>query len=466
MDQDLTRSFNEFESTYSLFDLTHGGVPIWVLMRRFFFRSLQASLSGHSSRLVPRFSSVLNPGTNPRYYSAARVPIGLEPATVLVFNNFGRRYRRIRRFDCIYTGRIVRALNESYVVLERPLLGRHVTPPEGNVRYLDLFELVLTPWMYYQAHRRRSYESVEVGTYLQAIAERHFGISESLGLVPIVDALRAIYYHTRSMISRVIERVRPSIVIEVSHSTILCFIATEIAKSAGSVVVELQHGPTDEIAYQYDRAFDARHLPDSLLVFGRYWRDRARLPADETEVKVVGFPHLEARYAELADSPKDVVLFVSGALVGTSLARLAARVAVICSGEGYRVVYKLHDSEKARWRRRYGFLNSIGVHVARDDDKDIHYWLARAAGVVGVASTALFEAARYRTRIMLVGGGGGSTSYLLEAGYAESIDCAADILACLRRPTMERDPSYLWEPQSLSKMRSALREQIGRVGAE
>ncbi|WP_168626447.1 MULTISPECIES: hypothetical protein [unclassified Cryobacterium] len=195
--------------------------------------------------------------------------------------------------------------------------------------------------------------------------------------------------------SKLLDRVRPRIVImeDASYGGRAALIA--MLKARGILVVEPQHGwigPTHG-AYNFGAAMRDPQLlvtlPDEVLTFGEYWSSGIRHPG---RAIAIGKPHLEsmAAKAEQWNERPSEVLLVSSVSFPEETIEFARSLRRALPPE-WVVRFRPHPSERAVLSSRYGrMLAEPGLHV--DDNADVYESLSTARAVVGTASTVLFEA--------------------------------------------------------------------------
>lgn len=201
--------------------------------------------------------------------------------------------------------------------------------------------------------------------------------------------------HLETQYARLLDRVQPRVVVMEDASYGGRASVISMMKDRGIRVLEPQHGwiGPSHGAYNFGSVMSTpelkKTLPDVLLTFGDFWTSSVRHPA---EVVSVGKPYLEEKARDLpvlAERPQDF-LVVSSVAEPQRMAEftLALRDAL---GSGWRVLFRAHPSERATVEERYPELVAArGVDF--DYDPDVYSVLRRVRGVVGVASTVLYEA--------------------------------------------------------------------------
>jgi len=211
--------------------------------------------------------------------------------------------------------------------------------------------------------------------------------------------------HVTRQFQRVLDRVKPKIVFLEDGSYGDRSNAISEMKQRGILVVEPQHGwiGPAHAAYNFGGAMRttelSRCLPDVLLTFGEFWSSMTRYPA---EVVAIGKPHLEsmtARLQPLQARPRDV-LVVSSVYDVDKMVKFTLDLRDSLP-TGWRVLFRPHPSERASATSIYKGL--VGQpHVAFDQTADVNESLALVRGVVGVASTVLYEALAFECKVFVI----------------------------------------------------------------
>lgn len=211
--------------------------------------------------------------------------------------------------------------------------------------------------------------------------------------------------HQQEAFARVLDAVDPRLVVmeDASYGTRGALIST--MKARGILVVEPQHGwigPT-HAAYNFGSAMSAPELsvtlPDELLTFGEYWSEGIRHPAPST---AIGKPHLETM-ATLAprwsDRPREV-LMVSSVTDPEAMTEFALALRRELPTD-WLLRFRPHPSERPVVQNVYASMLAV-PGIALDEVSDVYESLARARGIVGIASTVLFEALAMGCRVFVL----------------------------------------------------------------
>jgi hypothetical protein len=427
--QELTERFFQFETKQSLFEARIDGAPIWERIRFQVHRRLLQE-RGLIGQAHPHFDLSYFHGARRIVENAVRRnPFLASPCDVLVYGHERRKQLADGQWWDLYCDPLTSELDLSYVHLEQPHNGAHRRPAKTeNLRYVDLIQYgggvfnLLTPdsWTV-SSGDLGPFEAAE-----QALCDE-FGVE-----VDVADlaAGQALVRATRLPLwRRLIRRLDPEIAVVLVGYMRETFV--EACQMEGIPVVELQHGVVypEHVGYAYPTT-EPSVFPDYLLTFGEFWNDAAPYPLPPERIRSVGYPYLERRTTGLEDiDATGEVAFISQGTIGADLSRVAVETAERLDRD---VVYKLHPGERDRWKRDYPWLSRSGVRVVDGSDVALYDLLNRATAVVGVNSTALYEALAFDTDVYLLPFTGVSAmERLVDAGGAIRVEDVSALVMAL-----------------------------------
>jgi len=360
----------------------------------------------------------------------------------------------------IYCDPIIEALDWSYAYFEAPYLNRHMVPQKTQgIRYLD------APLYWATARQTLGIASVALSQaeklLLKSIEE---GIQSGCGVAIDVEQMVGIDLLRRKTTLpaylKLLERVRPRISLLVDSSGNETFI--EACKTLGIPAVELQHGVMSRYTLSHSYVGEGRvkrTFPDYLFVFGDYWKETIDYPIPKERIWSIGFPYLESELRTCSNANrKRQLLFISEGTTGGEMSRFAVELAA-SRDLPWKIVYKLHPGEYARWRTEYPWLATAPLEVVDDDTIPLYRLFAESQAQVGVCSTAVFEGLAFGLRTLLLDLPGiEHVEYLLENGFAALVREPAEIAERLRdRDSANRAVDYLFQPHALANVDRALR---------
>ncbi|MFD0789096.1 hypothetical protein ACFQ0P_01695 [Microbacterium insulae] len=207
--------------------------------------------------------------------------------------------------------------------------------------------------------------------------------------------------HQLDELSRLLERVRPGVVLFDNGSYSYHGEWVALMKDAGAWVAEPQHGwiGPSHAAYNYGAAFRRpalqRALPDEVLTFGSYWSESIRHPG---AVTAIGKPHLEREAAAARPDRGRSILVVSSRTAPDVTDAFVMGLRAELSAE-WSIAFRPHPGERAETARRYPRL-AADPGVTVDVAPDVYESLKKSAVVIGEASTVLFEARAFGCRVI------------------------------------------------------------------
>ena len=210
-------------------------------------------------------------------------------------------------------------------------------------------------------------------------------------LIEVASRRLAAYPLTARFVLRLLRTIRPrlALVEEGCYGHMAVFNAT--AREHGLHVAELQHGMVtpNHDAYNVAPRLAASSAyratqPASFLAYGRWWTDQFNAPVDDRVV--IGNPHRTERLKSWRPAVDRNRLIVLGDGIDTEAYLALSRQLAALVGPPLEVLFRPHPLERAR-------VDESGAGSASvDRTPDLYESLRSASGVIGEASTALFEA--------------------------------------------------------------------------
>jgi CDP-glycerol glycerophosphotransferase (TagB/SpsB family) len=473
----MLEEFLELEKELNLFNKTIQDVKFWHLVRFGIYNEIQAQKKpigqAHTSlkdmtllkRLVKKLKQI------PDIF--LKSPILLKQKDILILNH-PRRVRNGDVYECLYTDMLIKELKNSYIVLEDPILDTHMKPiQQTEIRYTDyIYNLYLFKRILFRISSRQMLNESEKSSIRELIELINSEFNVDINIEQWVkNTGNAILEHkiAYKYFNKIIDKIKPKIIIEVVSYKTSRYIVNELAKKKNIPTIELQHGTMgkNHIAYNIAEKKKISTLPDYIFLFGKFWKDTTCLPLDESRIKVVGWPNYEQKLNEYKSksrkSNKKVILFISQGTIGKHLSKVAVEISEKI-GDDYKIIYKLHPGEYARWKKEYPWLIGADVEVIDNNNHDIHYYFAQADIQVGVYSTAIFEGLGYGLKTIIWKlYGYGHMQELYCKGYADLVDNVDEfmmILNSIENLKEEHDIVYFWKKNSLNNIIKELDEII------
>lgn len=267
---------------------------------------------------------------------------------------------------------------------------------------------------------------------------------------------------------RLIDRVRPRVVVFDNGSYTYHGESVGLFKDAGAYVAEPQHGwiGPSHAAYNYGRLFQEpalrRALPDELLTFGGFWSESVRHPG---RVTAIGKPHLERQTAAAPVARRQQVLVVSSRTHPERTDALVVELRELLD-DAWSVVFRPHPGERNETARRYPRLTATdGVSV--DEEPDVYESLKQTTVVVGEASTVLFEARAFGCEV--IPRDSAFAADVIGDAFGDRVQDARQIAERIRagraRPAVSgTTDDSIWAPHAIQNFTGWLAERLGAGG--
>lgn len=391
---------------------------------------------------------------------------------VLIINH-PRRAKQGDYYKCLYTDEWLKNFARSYYVFELKYDGKiHYKPVKTeNLRYIDKDKFIK---IFNKKYRFDSYRSdcEKCANELIQILEQEFTVNlpyrykkDIKQLVYNMSVNREI---VRDYYGYILERIRPKVIIYVIGYGFDQMMLAELGKELGIPTIELEHGhTTDTLPYVFKEKYTLKSLPDYFFVTGQQDKEYLQMPLDDDHIYVVGSPELDAKinyYKKklFGKHKKTIITFISSG--EAEIAEAAMELCGKLDNSKYYVYLKLHPSEYTSWRRKYRNIEKTGLHVVDDSKHDLHYYLAVSDFVIGIASTALFEATRFNCNILIYKRGlYFKSKTLIETGcgiYIDSMDEAVDKIESIK--TKRKPSEYYYCSNSCKRMYKAIDDIISK----
>ncbi len=406
---ELIDKFIKFEYEEDLFNKEIQGVKFWhyirfsiyhkILKQKYNVGQAHSNLSG--KKFITRF-----------WYKIMQIPdfilknplYGLKQKDILVLN-CARKIRNGRFYNDIYTDDFLKNIKKSYYVFEEPYLEKHFIPIRSkNIRYFDYINFVRAVKKIFFKFINPNFGKLcsndinRLFLLLNAI-NKAFNVNfDKYKEIKDVENLILTYKISKKYYEKILNKIRPKVIIEVVSYGFSRYLFNELAKKRGIKIIELQHGVIGkyQIAYNFYRKRELETFPDYIFLFGEYWKNNTRFPLEVDKLIVTGFPYFEGKLQKLLknsrrNSKKENILFISQGTIGKELSKLAIKLDKLIDCKKYNIVYKLHPGEYDRWEGEYPWLKKSNIKIVDNNKKNLYYYFSKCNFQVGVYSTAIFE---------------------------------------------------------------------------
>lgn len=169
-------------------------------------------------------------------------------------------------------------------------------------------------------------------------------------------------------------------------------------------ITELQHGVITKfhLGYSYIHdLYDEASLPDKIFVWNDFWLKSVSkfCPIDTKVIQNQYFEDNIKRF-ENVEKQKNTVLVISQGAISESIAlKILESLDKLAD---FKVYYKLHPSEYSTWKDSDVMKTLANRDIEFLEKVDLYEYFAKCEFVVGVFSTALFEAIEINCKLVLV----------------------------------------------------------------
>lgn len=473
--EQLCRKICEIETSYDLFHLSFHDVAYWKYARYYVYRILLHKFFGihtpwlekkngieykEQPHFIPKF-------TDPIFHSEDSTVSG----DILMFT-FNRRARQGKLYVSSVTDEIALNLEVSNCIVEVPFNNGYYQPvPIKDIKYFDPWEGVGS------GDGQKPYNYINRGTLrrqLLQIFEKEFDISFSLEEKNILttNINYFIMYRQELMANyrSVIQKVNPKLVLLTTSYIGEWVVLVELLKELKIPSIEILHGYVDDnyLPYNYQKKGMNDAQPDYIFVYSQLQKDQVNWGIPYDHIRITGYPEGEKRSRELLAHPlkrnKKRITFISN-MVQVMEKYLNVLAENINLAE-YEILFKLHPNEYTCWNEIYKNLSQC-VQVIDHNKYDIHYYLANSDIVVGINSTALFEATFYPVDIYILQEDSYQNMNLLIRSGAATLVCGSPaLLSCIYENSAGKSSNNdnIFRKNSINNVNSEIERILGEGG--
>ncbi len=458
----------EIEERHNLWGTEVSGIRLWPLVRH---RVLEdaSTLDRRYERYMPaNRRGYFQPVRWSRYLRSARfLASGRRPRYRAGFmvTNLTRYALGNKRcsFDRLY-GEYFRAA-ASPLILESAFGDTWASPDEQYEQSIVSLDLIWL-WAIVEARSRQLPAATlhiieEFCTHITAIfglqgREDHLTFT-CANLISKYDSIRV--FLERQIQPRLLN---PLVILENAYYMSREGLITKACHELGINVAEVQHGLIAPMHYAYNfprvclqnpQHACRPYVPDTLLTFGQYWADIARIPGDTF---VVGYPYLSKvvqAHAKVAPAQRQI-LVLSAHNVRQTTIQLVQRVAQ--AFPEYRIVLKLHPVELHQTSAYESCLAASNVTIV--GSVDVYQLVAESEILLSAyGTTVLIEAAAFPGKRIFYSGKEGDLPDGLGSYFVDTEELIAqlsDSTAGFSSRTPEEFWSTEWEGRLVSFLES------------
>jgi len=395
---EIAEKIFELEVSHKLFDKKINGVYFWKLVRFSVFKEIANAKGLYDS------SSQAAVGVQ-NLYKNILANFRLKPkVTDTLFVSHGRYYQDGASYKDMYIGKLIDDCKDSCSVLypvniesKYKLIGIDTINSDSFLFFLPRL-LSALKFEYLTLNKKDKGFLLE----LNKVFSVAFNLSKINKLQPHYVSTRVNRFKVHEyMYSRVLSSKKIKTIYLVCSYGLEALISA--AQKLSVKVVEVQHGVMSRyhLGYSFPGMDVVPYFPDEFYGFSSYWYESTPLPIAQNKFKDFGFPYVKKQLGanRCLVKKQDQVLFISQGDIGSELSMKAIQFAQ--DNPDVKVVYRLHPNEvTARYSNLPKFSN---LHISdKSDSTSLYDYLFETEFVVGVFSTALFEALHIGCKIQLV----------------------------------------------------------------
>ncbi|MFC4386544.1 hypothetical protein ACFOZ1_01845 [Gracilibacillus marinus] len=292
---------------------------------------------------------------------------------------------------------------EKYLLLERKYVGKYNKSSISTNTTMDFFSVTNSVV--------KKFKKIELSQDIQLILEkieRDFEsvFNEKINISKLAKNKYTEFVSLSSVFEWYLKMKKPLRLYVVVSYTLKPYVAA--AKKLGIKVIEFQHGVMGpfHVGYHFPYNNDVPYFPDEILMFGKFWEDITRLPKN-TQKNYIGYSYLKEHidsYSKMkVNKEQNQVTIISQGTIGKKLSDMMFLVAKELPK--YRFVYKLHPGEFGRWKKEYNMLvemEKLPNVTVIENETPLYDLFAQSTFVIGVNSTAIFEAIAFKVKPIIV----------------------------------------------------------------
>jgi len=403
----LANIFWRLEEKYDLISYEIDGIKVWQYQRFRIFNEMAMAVGlykrAHTKKIG--FIDLLKASPSLFYYSLVSNPLaGKYKKNMLIFNT-GRKVNVDGKLIDIYTKYFIEQEGlKDYQIIEELQENIHLTHERKNRKHQDYQQvrtIVKTAISSFKF-------TPEQTAFIQKVNDE---IVHELDIGYNLSWLLRIGYlyfkYDFEFYVKLIKKRQPCKILMVcAYTNKKSLVAA--AKSCGVECIELQHGTMNRfhMGYTYPNHSSVDYFPDKMFVFGQYWKEHVQLPLKPENVIVKGFPYfnrVSRKYLHLKKNKNQITILSQGS-IGLRMSRLFAKD--VSRFGDFNIKYKLHPGEYARYKDDYlelmeaaGFSN---VEIIDNSEQNLYHFLNTSEYVVGVYSTAVYEALAFGCKVVVL----------------------------------------------------------------
>lgn len=445
--------FLRIEEQHNCFNRSVKGVKYWLPIREWLIMLLRKQLTGRGIQHPDLAIS-----------KTRAIPFNLIPS---VLDDLARSWHALKVdkncYDVVFigSGKLIGQKEERHSEFLDPVLNKLpcsrciISRPRGIIQEKFRAEASVIPSTlieakWYMRMLRQSQKAIE--PFVVDIEPVLLALEESYGVelsrTQIQKRLAYIFAGDGVIVSELrkfFDKVKPKCIVEIAYYTTFNVFVNKVAHEYKIQVLEMQHGQIGKRHPAYNlpdcAESSSEYLPDKIAVFGDFWKQNSSFPNREERMVSTGSTVRESslhRYTtKLASKEREIILIISQGYEEGLLSSLAIDLSDMVK-DNYKVVFKLHPNEIKSWKQLHPALArpNHNVIVIDNSQKDLYWYLAQSACVIGVSSTSIFESIGIVETICVLKAEGSSVCLpLCDAGLATLVTNAEDVVSAMEHPS-------------------------------
>lgn len=403
----LAEQIWKLEKKFDLINFEIESVKVWQYLRFRIFREIALKLELFEQFHTKKtgFFHLLKASPSLFFYSVFSNPLAGNYKKEFLIFNAGRKIIVDGKAIDIYTKYLVDEIKEgAYEIIEELYLNKHLTSELRNRKHQD-YQMIRTFVLSRLSRFRFNQKQNEFIELVAQEIESAFGISIHLKSLFRLGYLE--FKYNFSFYTKLLRKRQPrKIYMVCSYGYKMALVAA--AKKLGIENIEIQHGTMNKyhLGYSYPNSSYVDYFPDKIYFFGPYWKDCVDLPLKKANKIIYGFPYFQNQKKQLKNITKraKTILIISQGSIGNKLSEFLWKSREFL--HNYEITYKLHPGEYDRWETDYPELVHLAkqknVTIIDNNNVNLYELLAETEFVIGVYSTAVYEALSFNCKVLVV----------------------------------------------------------------
>ncbi len=409
--KELTNYFWELEEKLDLVNFNIDNTKPYLLIRQPLFIDVAVKLGLFNSpphkrlskkeKFLKGFNLLFNSMFHNTFIESYKADILIHP------------HERVKKIDGeyvdIYTHYFEKELiekNVNFIELEKPFLGKHYkikTKYRIYEDFLILLRYLIKIFIKVKFSKKQLEKIKEIEKFLKK------DLNVEIDLVDkIKDAIKTFKadYVLYKIILKKINPQKVYLVVSYGKQALI-----KACKDLNIEVIEFQHGTifSYHMGYNFpyliknNNIITPEYFPDKILIWSEFWKKVTFIPIPEEKIEIFPFLFLNRykdKYKHLKKDAKNLIVISQGTITDEIASKIIDNWDYF---KNFNILYKLHPGEYEKWQNSKNLLKLSkygNVNILKDED--LYKLFSISKYVVGVYSTAIFEALEFNCEIILL----------------------------------------------------------------